>query len=146
VYASGTAFLDPNSLGTTATYSVLVDPATAATGNVTVTLYDVPADVTGSVTINGAALHVTLPVPGQQAFLTFPGTTGRAITVRGANSTVGCVNVFLMNPTGGGYSVISPCTASFTLASTLSQTGTYTIRVDPSAANIGSVDIRVTSP
>ena len=146
VFASGTAFLDPNSLGTTATYSVLVDPATAATGNVTITLYDVPPDVTGSVTINSAALHVTLTVPGQQAFLTFPGTTGRAITVRGVNSTVGCVNVFLINPTGGGYSVIGPCTASFTLPSTLAQTGTYTIRVDPSAANIGSVDISVTSP
>jgi len=66
--------------------------------------------------------------------------------VRGANSTVGCVNLFLMNPTGGGYSVISPCTASFTLVSTLSQTGTYTIRVDPSGANIGSLDLSVTSP
>jgi len=146
VYAPGTVFLDPNSLGTTATYSVLVDPATAATGNVTVTLYDVPADVAGSVTINGAALHVTLTVPGQQAFVTFPGTTGQAVTVRAANSTVGCVNVFLMNPTGGGYTVWGPCTASFTLPSTLAQTGTYTIRVDPSAANIGSVDISVTSP
>ena len=146
VYASGTAFLDPNSLGTTATYFVLVDPATAATGSATVTLYDVPADVTGSVTINGAALHVTVTVPGQQALVTFPGTTGQAITVRGVNSTVGCVNIFLMNPTGGGYSVISPCTASYTLASTLSQTGTYTIRVDPINANIGSADMSVTSP
>jgi YD repeat-containing protein len=146
VYASGTAFLDPNSLGTTATYSVLVDPATAATGNLTVTLYAVPADVSGAVKIKGAALHVTLTVPGQQAFVTFPGTKGQAITVRGVKNTVGCVNVFLMNPTGGGYAVWSPCTASFTLPSTLAQTGTYTIRVDPSAANIGSVDISVTRP
>ena len=146
VYASGTAFLDPNSLGTTATYAVLVDPATAATGNLTVTLYDVPADVSGAVKIKGAALHVTLTVPGQQAFVTFPGTTGQAITVRGAKSTVGCVNVSLLNPTGGGYAVWGPCTASFTLPSTLAQTGTYTIRVDPSAANIGSVDISVTRP
>jgi len=91
-------------------------------------------------------LPVTLTVPGQQAFVTFPGTTGQAITVRVANSTVGCVNLSLMNPTGGGYSVIGPCTASFTLPSTLAQTGTYTIRLDPSAANIGSVDISVTSP
>jgi YD repeat-containing protein len=146
VYAPGTAFLDPNSLGTTATYSVLVDPATTATGNMTVTLYDVPVDVTGSVTINGAALHVTLAVPGQQALVTFAGTTGQAITVRGVNSTVGCVNIFLMNPSGGGYTVISPCTASYALASTLSQTGTYTIRVDPSNTNIGSADMSVTSP
>jgi YD repeat-containing protein len=146
VYAPGPTFLDPTSLGTTATYSVLVDPTTAVTGNMTLTLYDVPPDVTGSVTINGAALHVTLTMPGQQAFVTFQGTTGQAITVRGVNSTVGCVNIFLMNPTGGGYSVISPCTASFTLPSTLAQSGTYTIRVDPSAASFGSVDISVTSP
>ena len=139
-------FLDSQTLPTTGTYAVLVDPSAAYTGAATVTLYAVPADVSGSVTINGAALHVTLTVPGQQAFVTFPGTTAQAITVRGTSSTVGCVNVFLMNPTGGGYTVISPCTASFTLLSTLVQTGTYTIRVDPSAANIGSVDISVTSP
>jgi hypothetical protein len=144
--ATTNAFLEPQTLPTTGSYAVLVDPSAAYTGTATVTLYDVPPDVTGSVTINGAAFHVALTVPGQQGFVTVPGTTGQAITVRGANSTVGCVNVFLMNPTGGGYSVISPCTASFTLPSTLSQTGTYTIRVDPSAANIGSVDMSVTSP
>jgi YD repeat-containing protein len=144
--ATTSAFLEPQTLPTTGSYAVLVDPSAAYTGTATVTLYDVPADVTGSVTINGAALHVTLTAPGQQGFVTFPGTTGQAVSVRGATSTVGCMNVFLMNPTGGGYAVISPCTASFTLGSTLTQTGTYTIRVDPSAATIGSVDMSVTSP
>ena len=140
-----TTFLDPQTLPSTGSYAVLLDPSAAYTGNATVTLYDVPPDVTGSLTINGVAFHVSITVPGQQAYLTFAGTSGQAITVRGANSTLGCVSILLTNPSGGGSS-IGPCTASFTLASTLTQTGTYTIRVDPSAANIGSVDMSVTSP
>lgn len=143
--STGTTFLDPQTLPTSGTYAVLLDPGQAYTGNATVTLYDVPADITGSVTVNGGAVHVTLTVPGQQAFLTFPGTTGQVVTVSGANSTIGCLNMFLNNPTSG-YSVISPCTASFSMHPTLTQTGTYTIRVDPSGANVGSVDVSVTSP
>jgi YD repeat-containing protein len=145
VTAGGTAFLDPNSLGTTGTYAVLVDPTTAATGNVTLTLYDVPPDSTGSLTINGPSAPVTLTVPGQLAQFAFPGSSGQAVTVRGANSTLGCVNLFLIQPSGT-YTVISPCTTSYTLAQTLSATGTYTIKVDPQGANTGAVDLSVTSP
>jgi hypothetical protein len=45
-----------------------------------------------------------------------------------------------------GSTGTSPCTASFSLGKTLTQTGTHTIQVDPSGANVGSVDVSVTSP
>lgn len=144
--STGTPFLEPQTLPTAGTYAVLLDPAQAYTGNATVALYDVPADLTASLTINGSAFRVTIKVPGQQAYLTFAGTSGQAVTVRGANNTVGCVNVYLHDPAGGGHVVISPCAASFTLPRTLTQTGKYTIQVDPVNSNVGSVDVRVTSP
>ncbi len=138
------SFLEPQTLPTTGTYAVLADPAQAYTGTMTVTLYDVPADITGSLTINGPAVTVNLSV-GQQASFTFPATAGQAITAHGANSTIGCTNIFLTYPSGATSSS-SPCTASFSMSNTPSQNGTFTFRVDPSKANAGSVDLSVTSP
>jgi len=43
----------------------------------TLTLYDVAADVTGSITPGGSAVTVTISVPGQNAGVTFSGTAGR---------------------------------------------------------------------
>ena len=76
-------FIEPLTLPTTGTYQLLLDPTQAYTGGVTVTLYDVPADVTGAVVINDPAATVTIPVPGQQAALSMAGTASQAITVRG---------------------------------------------------------------
>ena len=145
VNSGGTAFLEPNSLGTSGTYAVLVDPAAASTGNVMVTLYDVPPDVTGSLTVNGPSAPVSLSVPGQIAQVSFTGSSGQAVRVRGVNSTMGCVNVSLAQSNGSG-SVMSSCAASYTLSATLSVTGTHTIKIDPQGANTGTVDLAVTSP
>jgi len=143
--ATTTAFLDPQTLATSGTYAILVDPGQVYTGIVSVTVYEVPADVIGSVSINGSALHVMVTVPGQQAYISFSGASGQSITLSGANNTIGCLTLFLNNPNGGGSST-SSCAASFAVRPTLTQTGAYTIRVDPSGANVGSADIRVTTP
>src|SRR5207247_2468297 len=74
------AFLDPVSLATTGTYTVMVDPDTTNTGVASVTLYDVPADSTGSVAINGAATPVALAT-GQNGSLTFAGNQNQQVTV-----------------------------------------------------------------
>jgi YD repeat-containing protein len=145
VYAGNTGFIDVTTLATTGAYEVFVDPAQVYTGNLTLTLYDVPPDVTGSLTINGSSVSISLTVPGQKAQYTFSGTSGQQVTVHGANSTMGCVNVFLSQPNGSTSST-SPCTVSWTLSMTLAVTGTDTVKVDPQGANTGSVNLSVTSP
>jgi YD repeat-containing protein len=144
-YYNSTGFLEPITLASTGTYKVLVDPTAASTGDLTVTLYDVPANPTGSVTINGAAFGLSLPVPGQTGDVSFPGTSGQALTIRGINSTIGCLTLTLYEA-GGLSTGIYVCTASFTLNRTLASTGTHVIRVDPDTWNTGSVDISVTNP
>ena len=53
----GGSFLDvTNPLTLAGTYTVLIDPNDASTGSTTVMLYDVPADATGILTINDAAI------------------------------------------------------------------------------------------
>ncbi len=144
-FAGQTGFGGPLTLPASETYGILVDPSSP--GDLTLTLYDVPPDITGSISINASPQTVTFAAPGQRALLTFPGTVGLSVTVRGSNSTVGCFNNVALTSSAGGPSWSPVCGASFTLGpATLGATTTYTLLLDPDKANIGSIDIQVTNP
>src|SRR5215213_4593320 len=100
--ASG-AFLDVQTLPTTGTYTVFVNPLDTNIGSATVTLYNVPPDVTGNITV-GAPFNVTTTVPGQNAVLSFNGTSGQRITVKIGGVTLtggsGYVDVTIKKPDG----------------------------------------------
>jgi hypothetical protein len=137
-------FVGIQTLPTTGTYAILVDPTETNTGTATVTAYDVPADVAGSLIINGMATPVTLAAPGQQAAFTMTGTASQEITVEGTNSTLGCITVFIFGvETTDAFTV---CDSSFSHSWVFEETTTYTLHVVPDWANVGSVDLRVTSP
>jgi hypothetical protein len=141
------AFIDPVTLSTTDTYSVFVNPSGNATGTVTLNLYDVPADTTGSVSINGSSVGVTLSTPGQNGTLTFSGTSGQQITVHLTSNTISSVTVKLLKPDGTLLTSTISGSSSFNLSSqTLPSTGTYTIVIDPGGANTGSITVNVTHP
>ena len=145
--SSAGGWIDPAQLPVTGTYTIVVDPSSFNTGSMTLTLYDVPADPTGSVTIGGSALSVTTTVPGQNATVTFSGTSGQQVTVHVTSNTMSTVTVKLLKPDGTTLTTTSSANTSFNLATqTLSVTGTYTISIDPTGANIGSMNVSVTSP
>jgi len=140
-------FMDPRTLPTSGTYTIVIDPNNTNTGSMTLTLYDVAADPAGSVTVGGSALNVTTTVPGQNATVTFSGTSGQQVTVHVTSNTMSTVTVKLLKPDGSTLTTTTSGSASFNLATqTLSVTGTYTISIDPSGANIGSMNVSVTSP
>jgi YD repeat-containing protein len=145
-FFSGTsAFIEPKTTATTGTYALLIDPNAAFTGTITVALYNVPADVTGTLTVNGGAQTVTTTAPGQKAVLTFTWNAGQQVTVQGANSTQGCITLFVKRPDNATVS-ISPCTATYSVSTTSPTAGTFTVTVDPNGTNTGSVDLSVTNP
>lgn len=84
-------FLDMRTLPVTGTYAILVDPASTATGSVTLTLHDVPSDYTSSITPGGSAVTATMSTPGQNGTLMFSGTSGQRISVLGTNGMSGQV-------------------------------------------------------
>ncbi len=153
----GTAVLKPTSLGTrgaffdvmtlpvTGIYTVLVDPQDAATGAATLTVYLVPPDITGPLVAGGAAVTVTAATPGQNARLTFTGSSGQWISLGLTGSTfTGCcsVRVGILRPDGAN--LISPVYVDAngtSLHAQLPVSGTYTVLVDPQAANTGSVTL-----
>lgn len=139
-------FIDPVTLPSTATYTVFVNPFGNATGTVTLKLYDVPTDPTGSVTINGSSTGITLSTPGQNGTVTFSGTASQQVTVHLSN-TISSVTVKLLKPDGTQLTSTISGPASFDLSTqTLPTTGTYTIVIDPGGANTGSITVNVTNP
>lgn len=141
------AFIDTTALPATDTYSIVVDPAGANTGTVTLTLYDVPADGSGTLTVNGSAIGVALSTPGQNGAYTFAGTAGQTATVHVTSNTIGNVLVKLLKPDGSQLTSTTSLLASFNLSQqTLPTTGTYTVIVDPVGANAGSMNLSVTHP
>ena len=140
-------FFDVQTLATTGTYTIVVDPQGSDTGSMTLTLYSVPADTTGTVTINGAAANVTIGTPGQNGTLTFSGTSGQQATVHVTSNTMGLVRVTLLKPDGTQMTSSFTSAASFNLATqSLTVTGTYTIKIDPDSSNTGSMNVSVTNP
>jgi hypothetical protein len=140
-------FIDTQSLLATGSYTILIDPYGARTGSMTLTLYDVPADVTGAVAIGGSSTTLTITTPGQNAQLTFDGTSGQQATVRITANTISSVTVKLLKPDGTQLTSSTSSSSSFNLATqTLPTAGTYTIIIDPGGANIGSLSVSVTSP
>ena len=141
-------YLDTVSLLTTGVYTVVVDPATPATGSVTLTLYNVPADASGSITPGGAAVTVTTATPGQNASLTFSGTSGHRISLLGSSSsfpnlTFGCeLTLRIKNPDGSTL-VGDTCMESggYMDVTTLPANGTYTITLDPGSYATGSITL-----
>jgi YD repeat-containing protein len=140
-------FIDVQTLATTGTYTIVVDPQNADTGSMTLTLHDVPADTTGTVTIGGAAVSVAIGTPGQNGSLTFTGTSGQQATVRITSNTMSFVRVSLFRPDGTQMTTLFTSSSSFNLATqSLTATGTYTIKIDPDSSNTGSMNVSVTNP
>lgn len=140
-------FVEPVTLGSTGTYTVFTDYLEYRTGTVTNTLYDVPANTTGTVTVNGGAVAVPLPGAGQTGSLTFSGTSGQLITVRMTGNTFGQVDIKLLKPDLTQLAIKTSSASSFNMnQQTLPTTGTYTVVVDPNQWNTGTINVAVTNP
>jgi hypothetical protein len=143
----GSGFIDVQTLGSTGTYTITVDPVEVAVGSVTLALYSVPADASASVTVGGAPATLTTTAPGQNAQATFAGTASQQVTVHVTGNSMGSVTVKLLNPAGTQLTSATSSGSSFNLSTqTLPTTGTYTIVVDAGGTGIGSITVNVTNP
>jgi hypothetical protein len=141
------AFVEPQSLSTDGTYTIRIDPSGSATGAMTLTLYDVPADVTGAIAPGGASQTITTTTPGQNASLTFTGANLQRISLNMTNVTMGglgtCTAVTIKNPDGSPL-VSNSCVTTqggFIDVQTLTANGTYTIAIDPPGNVTGSMTL-----
>jgi hypothetical protein len=143
-------FVDTKVLPVSGTYKLVLDPQGLDVGSATATLYDVPPDVTGSLTAGGSGVNVSLGTPGQNAALTFSGAAGQRVTVRASGVTLGgstCCSFVLSikRPDGATVATTLLGTNGGAASSTLSAAGTYSVFVDPQSANIGGATIASSS-
>jgi subtilisin family serine protease len=128
----GSSFVDTRVLPAAGAYTVVLDPQDAATGSATMTVYDVPADATGSLVAGGASLTLNLLTPGQNARLMFAGTGGQHVTLSLTGVTLSASYVSILRPDGTNLTWPAYIgTFGGTIAADLPTSGTYTISVDP---------------
>ena len=142
LFATTGNFVDTRALPVAGTYTITVDPQGAATGSATLTLYDVPPDVTGSFAIGGAPQPVSLGTPGQNARLTFDGHAGQAITLKLTSVTISIGYASILKADGSPV-VSNAIFSSFdrSITATLPADGTYTVVIDPQGAATGSLTL-----
>jgi subtilisin family serine protease len=145
-------FLDTRVLPTTGTYTILVDPQGADLGAMTLNLYDVPPDLTGTIAIGGGPVSLTLaPTPGQNATLAFNGNASQRVSLRLSNVTIGntsCCGAKILILKPDGTTVVPPIlvgTFGATINATLPVTGTYSIGIDPQQAYVGGITLTLSS-
>jgi len=143
MWGGQTGFMDTKDLPVTGTYTLVVDPSWTNTGNVTLTLHDVPPDISGSITSDGVPVTLTTTALGQNARLTFSGTAGQRVSVTSTSNTISASTFSLRKPDdwnqfsgdmwagGNGFMDVQ----------TLPVTGTYSLFVDPWWGYTGSVTL-----
>ena len=139
--------IDTKVLPVNGTYTLVVDPNDTATGTVTLTLVDVPPDVSGPIVPGGSAVTVATTTAGQNVQLTFSGVINQRVSLEITNLTVttgGIVTVAIKNPDGSnlGSTILSTSTG-FIDVRTLPATGTYTVLVDPNSFNTTSATLKL---
>src|SRR5262249_5280984 len=96
---TGGAYLDATVLPVTGAYTILIDPRGFDIGSMTVTLYNVPPDVTSTITPGAPATAVEIGTPGQNAAFTFSGTAGDRVTLRASGVSIPSTDVTIIrNP------------------------------------------------
>jgi RHS repeat-associated protein len=150
VFTSG-KFYEPLNLPASGTYTISIDPQ-GNTGSISLQLFDVPADPSGTITPGGAPVSVTTTAPGQNASYTFTATAGQRISMRADTGTLtspcscgGIEYVRLFNPGGQNFASAGPLGANswdFVDVQTL-VAGTYTVLVDPPGDAYGQTTIHL---
>jgi len=131
-------FVDPIQLPTTGTYTIVLDPSGAGTGQATTNVYSV-TDTTQSITVGGSSVVSNVTTPGQVNQLTFSGTAGQRISVNSNTTFTTCWTLKILKPdTTQLFSSFGCGSGMFVDPQQLPTTGTYTIVLDPSGAGTGS--------
>jgi hypothetical protein len=147
-------FSDVIVLPANGTYSIWINPQSMNTGNMTLRLFSVPADVTGTISVGGPDATVSTTTAGQNGWLTFNGSGGQNVVLSAVTSTFSVTtSVRIYRPAADG----SASTATFiyngnwfsgnsTGSLGLPATGIYTIWINPQGLHTGALTLRLTSP
>jgi len=144
-----TFFIDTQTL-VAGTYQLWVQHSGTNFGKETLQIKTVPADISHTVTIGGAAYQFST-VAGQNANIKFSNPTSQSVTVHWTSGTYPTTPTCDMTVTGPspsttqvGFGYCDTATGSVSLGTIAS--GTYNIFVDPQSYSVGGLSLTVTTP
>lgn len=147
-------FSDVAPLPVSGTYTIVVDPHATEVGSVTFKVID-STDLVASIAPDGPPVTATTTNPGQNIRLNFNGTTGQVVAAAFTNNSYAHgVGISLLDPGGNTVKLTSagananafldpanycnggayPCSQA-----ALPSNGIYTLLIDPSGADVGSI-------
>ncbi|HEY3141700.1 MAG TPA: DUF6531 domain-containing protein, partial [Acidimicrobiales bacterium] len=88
------------SLPQSGTYRIVIDPLGTSTGAATLTVRNLPPDITGEIVPGGDPVPIDFTIPGQTATLTFDGTAGQRVSFAVDDSTLVGHDVRILGPDG----------------------------------------------
>jgi YD repeat-containing protein len=145
-----TFYIDTQSVTANQQYQLWVQHYLANYGNETLQITTVPADLSQTVSVGGAAYQFST-VAGQNANIGFTISSSESVTVHWTTGTYPSSLSCYMRVTGPspstnqvGFGYCNTATGTLSLG-TLSA-GTYNILVDPQAQSAGGMSLNVTSP
>lgn len=138
-----TRFVDTQVLPSSGTYKLVINPNSTYTGKMTLRLYAVPDDASGSLALDGTPTSATITTPGQNAALTFNGLTGHRVALHVDGVTISQSMLTLKNPDG---STLSGPTAfatagAFVDPKVLPADGVYTVFLNPKLLGTGNITV-----
>ncbi len=127
-------------LPATGTYTILLDPTGAYTGNVTVT---VSSELGGEIVPQGAAVPIAISRAGQNARYTFSGTAGQAVSLQLSDVTIRSGYVSILKPDGSllGQPTSFAGAGAVVDAQVLPTSGTYAVLIDPELSYTGNMKL-----
>jgi RHS repeat-associated protein len=128
------------------TYTVTVNPISDSYGSTTLTLWDVPPDLTTPPLVVNTPRTITLGTPGQNALFPFHGDAGQTVTLGWSGSTIPITQYKILDPNGNElkgtlWEPPGPASITTTLPST---SDNYKIYVNPFADSTGTVTLSLT--
>lgn len=144
VGTSGSELEPPSTLPTTGTYTIVIDPSGTNTGAITLKLMSY---LSGTLNLNGTATTTTITQVGQNARYTFTGTAGQWVSLGMTAVSIASSAITLWKPDGTQLASTSVSTTGGSLdpPTALPTTGTYTVTVNPSGANTGSLTLTLST-
>lgn len=148
VGTSSVNYLPAVSLPEDGTYTLDFDPARFDVGTFTAHVTTVPAPVTATTTIDGAAGRLTITKPGQTGSVSFTGEQGRLVHIDFASTTVTSGTVSVRAPDGSFLyrDLLWPTFLQYMADRyTLPQAGEYILLLEPGGTQTGTIDVKVNS-
>jgi YD repeat-containing protein len=141
VYPFSPYFTDVMLAPVTGTYTLVVDPDETYTGTATITLTDVPRDVSGQIAAGGTPVTFSITTAGQNGRISFVATAGQRVALTDTDTTIAYTGLSIHAPDGSHVASAPVINNNVVGPVYLPLTGVYDILLNPFDTYTGTMTL-----